>query len=137
MGAARARSTPPCSSVATRSVVALSLSARSASRSRRADRVSAVNHIPEQMVIPPRFILLDVQRAFFPWSDEAISDGDGEVVTVGAESASPNVCRRPTRRALLRADVGEPAGVVHIDYEWSDAAGPCRSGGPQPLVRHG
>ena len=88
-----------------------------------ADRVSVVNHIPEQMVIPPRFILLDVQRAFFPWSDEAISDGDGEVVTVrdGERITERFVAGRLAERSFARTS-GEPAGVVHIDYEWSDAA---------------
>lgn len=88
-----------------------------------ADSVSVVNHIPEQMVIPPRFILLDVQRAFFPWSEETIRDGDGEVVTVrdGEQITERYVAGRIAERTFARTS-GEPAGVVHIDYEWSDAA---------------
>ncbi|MCB9877039.1 MAG: DUF3261 domain-containing protein [Planctomycetes bacterium] len=70
--------------------------------------------MPEQMVIPPRFILLDVQRAFYPWLPAGTLEGD-----VGDEHVTE---RRDGDRLLERTFVrrsGEPAGAITVTCSWS------------------
>ena len=88
------------------------------------DGVVVVNHIPDQMVIPPHFILLDVQRAFFPWAAENMSQGaTGEIITsrVDERIAERYERGRLVERTFTRTS-GEPAGTVHVSYEWGDQA---------------
>lgn len=82
--------------------------------------VEVVNHIPDQMVIPPRFILLDVQRAFFPWcAQDARPAEAGEVVTeVDGEQVAERWDRgRLVERTFTRTS-GAPEGAIRVAYEW-------------------
>ncbi|MCA8953393.1 MAG: DUF3261 domain-containing protein, partial [Planctomycetes bacterium] len=76
------------------------------------------NATGEAMPFPPRFILLDVQRAFYPWLEpvEAAGDRTGEVdgetiVEIWRDG-------RLRRRVFTRAD---RAGQIRVDYEWGEA----------------
>ncbi|MFT4512516.1 MAG: hypothetical protein ACI91B_001212 [Planctomycetota bacterium] len=79
--------------------------------------IDIVNNMPEQMVIPPRFILLDVQRAFFPWlgaplqDDERSEQKNDELVT---ETWSAGKLQK---RTFTRLDQ-QPKGTITITYEW-------------------
>ncbi|MGK0432103.1 MAG: hypothetical protein ACJA0V_001240 [Planctomycetota bacterium] len=79
--------------------------------------INVVNNMPEQMVIPPRFILLDVQRAFFPCSDATLQDGErsqqqnDELVTETWRAG------KLTKRTFARLD-HQPKGTITISYEW-------------------
>ena len=81
--------------------------------------VAIKNNIPDQMVLPPRFILLDVQRAFYPWieaeraesSGERVIERDGERVEERWQEG------RLTERSFTRI-AGDLGGVIRIRYEW-------------------
>lgn len=79
--------------------------------------IDVVNNMPEQMVIPPRFILLDVQRAFFPWMDDPITTGmrmghkDDEIISETFANG------RLTKRTFARLNQ-QPKGLITIRYEW-------------------
>lgn len=79
--------------------------------------IDVVNNMPKQMVIPPRFILLDVQRAFFPWSDAAAQDGErsqqknDELITETWRAGKLQT------RTFARLDQ-QPKGTITISYEW-------------------
>lgn len=83
------------------------------------DGIDVTNNIPEQMVIPPRFILLDVQRTFFPWfaetgySGERAMERDGERITERWEQG------QLAERSFVRTD-GKREGTIRIRYEWSE-----------------
>lgn len=86
----------------------------------RPGSVDVVNHIPEQMVIPPRFILLDVQRAFFPWTTaDADADRRGEVVTNRDQEQIRERWEQGhlVERTFTR-ESGVPEGEIHVAYDW-------------------
>lgn len=97
-----------------------------------ADGAIAVdNKMPEQLVIPPRFILLDVQRAFFPWLPPGALEGD-----VGDEHVTE---RRDGDRLLERTFVrrsGEPAGAITVTCTWQDGAADAADGEVTHAPRH-
>ncbi|MCK5942950.1 MAG: DUF3261 domain-containing protein [Planctomycetes bacterium] len=81
------------------------------------DGVTVANNIPEQLVIPPRFILLDVQRTFYPWFDAPLHDG--ERVTERDDERILERWRdgRLVERRFERLD-GARDGVIRISYQW-------------------
>ena len=94
----------------------------------RPDGIDVVNQLPEQMVIPPSFILLDVQRALFPWFAQAGAEGPRSVERDGEIVAERWHQGRLTERTFIRA-AGEPEGVIRVRYEWgqNDWAAPTRA----------
>ncbi|MCA8974192.1 MAG: DUF3261 domain-containing protein [Planctomycetes bacterium] len=82
------------------------------------------NQSGEELPFPPRFILLDVQRAFYPW----LPAGAGDEGTVDGEAI--HELRRDghlVQRRFRRLD-GAPKGEIVVDYEWGhdDWVGPTR-----------
>jgi hypothetical protein len=81
------------------------------------------NKATRELPFPPRYIVLDVQRVFFPWLDgDPPRDGDrggevhGERVTERWEGG------RLVQRRFERAD-GQPPGEIRVDYSgWEDGA---------------
>ena len=81
------------------------------------------NRSPRELPFPPRYIVLDVQRTFFPWiPGDAPKDGertdriDGEVIK------ERWVDGHLAHRSFERED-GEPAGVIAIAYDgWEPGA---------------
>jgi hypothetical protein len=75
-----------------------------------------------ELPFPARFVLLDVQRAFFPWllaelpmphDGERSGEVDGERVTETYRDG------RLIRRRFERCS-GTPAGAINVDCEWGD-----------------
>ena len=89
------------------------------------DGIDVVNNIPEQMVIPPRFILLDVQRAFFPWFDDDMQDGERSADRDGERITERWADGRLRERTFTRLD-GARDGTIRISYRWT------RSGDADP-----
>ena len=84
------------------------------------DDVEVVNHIPDQMVVPPRFILLDVQRAFFPWcaEDARAADADEVVTEVDGEQVAERWDRGRLVERIFTRTSGAPEGTIRVSYEW-------------------
>lgn len=94
------------------------------------DGIAVDNRMQDQLRIPPRFILLDVQRAFYPIAaldaeaaaaaDTSAADGERSAVVDGervTERREGGVLRE---RRFERVD-GTPAGTITITYEWGQA----------------
>jgi hypothetical protein len=77
--------------------------------------VELVNNMPDDFPFPPRNVLMDVQRAFYPWLASGTTEGivDGERI---AEIWSEG---KLVERTFSRLD-GAPAGIITIRYEWGD-----------------
>jgi hypothetical protein len=101
------------------------------------------NELGEDFPFPPRFLLLDVQRAFFPWLPETsaasamdetgatgapLADGERHGVVGEEQIAETIAAGRIVKRCFRRLD-GKPAGAITIRYEWdrSDWLGPSRA----------
>ncbi|MFK7741032.1 MAG: DUF3261 domain-containing protein [Planctomycetota bacterium] len=86
--------------------------------------VQVDNHMQEELRIPPRFILLDVQRAFFPWFDNSAKDavdasGYRQQIRGGERVRERLEQGRVVQRTFERVD-NAPAGTIRIDYEWGE-----------------
>ena len=89
--------------------------------------IDVINNIPEQLVIPPQFILLDVQRTFFPWlapaqaanSDQKppLLDGTHTSQRDGEEITEVRRDGRLQQRTFRRLD-NQPTGLISIRYSW-------------------
>lgn len=79
--------------------------------------IEVTNNIPEQMVIPPRFILLDVQRAFFPTANASHRDGEHTVQQADERITETFREGRLQKRVFERLD-GQPQGAITITYDW-------------------
>ncbi len=73
----------------------------------------------QELPFPARFILLDVQRAFYPWIP-AITDGDTEAVVDGELVHETWREGRLRERSFRRID-NQPAGIIVVRYEWAHA----------------
>jgi hypothetical protein len=87
------------------------------------DEIEFENRSPRELPFPPRYIVLDVQRTFFPWIEGA-PPKDGE----RSEHVDGEVVREQWTEGRLRSrtferEDGTPAGVIAIAYEgWEDGA---------------
>jgi hypothetical protein len=85
--------------------------------------VALTNDSGMEMPFPPRFVVLDVQRVFYPWLAPAAGGvaTDGEVVgTVGGERITERrTGGRLVERRFERLD-GKPAGTIVVRYEWGE-----------------
>ena len=86
--------------------------------------------VPQTLPFPARYILVDVERVFFPWTDappppdgERRFSRDSEAVAERWEGG------KLRRRTFARAD-GRPPGAIVIDYDGGMAPG----GTPPPHV---
>jgi hypothetical protein len=87
--------------------------------------IDVVNNIEDQLVIPPRFILLDVQRTFFPWACPEWcaqpDDGTRTGQLAGEEITETWRGGRLQQRTFRRLD-NQPAGLITVTYEWQQQA---------------
>jgi len=77
----------------------------------------------EELPFPPRFLLLDVERVFFPWlQDGAAADGE-RAAEVGGERVVEQVQGgRVVERRFTRLD-GRPRGTIVVRYGWEEGDG--------------
>lgn len=76
--------------------------------------VRLVNNMPDGFPFPPRNILMDVQRAFYPWLVPGVTEGivDGERISEIWRDG------QIAERSFSRLD-GVPAGAITVRYEWA------------------
>lgn len=88
----------------------------------RGSTIELQNQAEQELPFPPRFILLDVQRTFYPWLEPAVAPDGGRTGIVGDERVQ-ELWRdgRLLQRRFTRID-GEPAGAITITYDWRDTA---------------
>jgi hypothetical protein len=97
----------------------------------RGSEITMRNDTGEELTFPPRFMLLDVQRIYFPW---LVQDGelraDGTYEGVVSEEHVVEIVRdgRLVERRFARLD-GQPPGSITVRYEWEQAdwLGPSRA----------
>lgn len=85
----------------------------------RGEAIDLQNQTDLEMPFPPRFVLLDVQRTFFPWLDAAPGSLDGMRSAIVGDEQVTETWRdgRLQQRCFERID-GRPAGVITITYTW-------------------
>lgn len=83
--------------------------------------LDVVNNIEDELVIPPRFILLDVHRTFLSWNSPAWQPmpGDGSrTCTFGGEEIRETWrAGRLQQRTFRRLD-NKPEGLITVSYDW-------------------
>lgn len=98
--------------------------------------VEVENHSGRDLVIPARSVLLDVQRALFPWIEgPAPSDGQRVAERFGERIEERYAEGLLRERRFERLD-GVPAGAVVVRYEWP-ADGPSRLAPPRLELENG
>jgi hypothetical protein len=98
---------------------------------RRGEELEYRNESGEELPVPPRFILLDIQRAFFPWlAETGAPRADGEHAGVMGDERVVEVVAggRLLERRFTRLR-GPPDGAIAIRYEWGPdgAVAPARA----------
>jgi hypothetical protein len=85
----------------------------------RGTAIELQNRMPEGFPFPPRFVLLDVQRAFYPWCrpERAPQDGAREQSVDGELVRETWRAGRLLERTFERLD-GRPAGTIVVRYHW-------------------
>ena len=81
------------------------------------DGIALQNNIPDQLVIPPRFILIDVQRAFFPWLGPSMEAGE-RVGRVAGEEIVELWQDGHLKERLFRRCNEKSKGAITVRYEW-------------------
>ena len=82
----------------------------------RGDEVDFESHLPEELPFPPRFILHDIQRAWFLGLEGPLPDGEHRAEIDGEEVVERWRGGRLRERTFRRLD-GRPAGVIRVEYE--------------------
>jgi hypothetical protein len=85
--------------------------------------VSVENPSGMEFPIPARFVLLDVQRVFFPWFEGEPPITDGERMRQDADERVDErwVDGHLVERRFARTS-GEPSGEIRVTYEWANKA---------------
>jgi hypothetical protein len=81
--------------------------------------VEFTNHTDMHLPFPPQFVLLDVQRTFFPWLTPGAADGAFEQIVGQERVVEVHRSGRLVERRFARLD-GKPAGEIVVRYEWRD-----------------
>lgn len=87
-------------------------------------QVTFENHTDMHLPFPPRYVLLDVQRAFFPWlpplaaGTAGAGDGEREQIVGQERVVEVHEGGRLVERRFTRLD-GKPAGTIVVRYEWT------------------
>jgi hypothetical protein len=86
----------------------------------RGERLEFENRTGDELPIPPRFILLDVQRVFFPWLGPpggALDDGEHAGLMADERVVERWQGGRLVERRFTRTD-GQPQGEITVRYTW-------------------
>lgn len=104
----------------------------------RGVEVEIRNESGEELPFPPRFVLLDFQRVFYPWVSESggpLPDGE-HLAEVGGEQVHELWAGgRLTERRFRRLD-GQPPGDLVVSYSWA-GAGPEAAAVSEPGLSSG
>lgn len=82
--------------------------------------VTLTNQAGMEVPFPPRFVILDVQRVFFPWLANGASGERTTGEACGERITEVRSAGRLVERKFERLD-GKPAGAITVQYEWGDA----------------
>ncbi len=82
----------------------------------RGDDVSFESHIPAELPFPPRFMLLDVHRAFFRGLEGPLADGEHRGEMDGEEVVEQWRGGLLRERTFRRLD-DRPPGLIRVTYE--------------------
>jgi hypothetical protein len=94
------------------------------------------NDTEQELPFPPRFILLDVQRTFYPWlPGPPPADGTRAGTIPGERVTETYRGGRLVERRFERLDA-MPAGVITITYAWADVPAD-RLAPPQTVLENG
>lgn len=85
--------------------------------------VELENHMSAELPFDPRCILLDVQRAFYPWLTDDVRRTDGvyEADVDGEHIVETWEAGLLVERTFARLE-GEPGGEIRIHYRWDNQA---------------
>ncbi len=90
--------------------------------------VELTNKLPNEFPFPPRYVLLDVQRTFYPWlpdSNGARADGTHENVVDGERVVETWSAGRLLERQFNRLDASPPGQLtVRYTYDQPDWSAP-------------
>lgn len=85
----------------------------------RGGAVEFENHSPQRLPFEPSYIMLDVERVFFPWMDGE-GDGTREHTAHGERITEIWDEGRLKRRTFERLD-GQPKGTIIVEYDgWNE-----------------
>ena len=82
------------------------------------DVVGLTNQTDMEVPFPPRCVLLDVQRTFWPWLGTP-TDGEREAIVGGELVRERHAAGRLVERTFTRLD-GKPPGTITVTYDWTD-----------------
>lgn len=102
----------------------------------RGTTIEVRNDTDQDLPFPARFVLLDVQRAFYPWLGAPLASGK-RLGTVGEEQIQETWDRgRLSERRFTRLD-GKPAGSITVTYDWRSVLDPSRHAPPRTVLDNG
>lgn len=102
--------------------------------SQTGEQVTFRSHMPRKMPFPPRFILIDIQRAWLKLSPEATRPDGTHTIDLGDETLQETWRGgRLVRRSFVRKD-GKPKGQILVTYEASTALNPTAAGAKPGVV---
>lgn len=82
----------------------------------RGDEVEFESYLPQELPFPPRYMLLDIHRAWFMGLDGPREDGEHREERGGEEIVERWEGGLLRERTFRRLD-GEPGGVIRVTYE--------------------
>jgi hypothetical protein len=82
----------------------------------RGDDVELESHLPRELPFPPRFMLMDIHRAWFAGLDGPLPDGEHRAERDGEEIVERWEGGMLRERTFRRLD-GRPTGTIRIAYE--------------------
>lgn len=85
------------------------------------ENVEFENKSPRELPFPPRYIVLDVQRTFFPWIAGAPPKEGERTESVDGEVVKERWADGHLQSRTFEREDGQPAGVIAIEYEGWEA----------------
>ena len=102
--------------------------------SQTSEAVTFRSHMPRKMPFPPRFILIDIQRAWLKLAPETTRPDGTHTIDLGEETLQETWRGgRLVRRSFVRKD-GKPKGQILVNYEASPGPNPTGTGARPGVV---